>query len=75
MDKFKKLVSFDDATISTIDDLRADFKDGFGLIRLLNTTPILVLRFEASTQEVLTRIQAMFAKSIHKVDPELLLPF
>ncbi|OIN93707.1 MAG: phosphomannomutase/phosphoglucomutase [Comamonadaceae bacterium CG1_02_60_18] len=45
------------ATVNTIDGLRVDWPDGFGLIRASNTTPVLVLRFEGHTQEALERIQ------------------
>jgi phosphomannomutase len=46
------------AHINTIDGLRVDWPDGFGLIRASNTTPVLVLRFEGHTQEALHRIEA-----------------
>ena len=46
-----------DAKVSTIDGLRVDWPDGFGLIRASNTTPVLVLRFEGQTQEALDRIE------------------
>lgn len=46
------------AKISTIDGVRIDWADGFGLIRASNTTPVLVLRFEGRTTEALARIQA-----------------
>ena len=46
--------------ISTIDGLRVDFNDGWGLVRASNTTPVLVLRFEADNEEALDRIKAQF---------------
>jgi phosphomannomutase len=46
------------AQINTIDGLRVDWPDGFGLIRASNTTPVLVLRFEGHTPEALHRIEA-----------------
>jgi phosphomannomutase len=46
------------ARISTIDGVRVDWPDGFGLIRASNTTPVLVLRFEGQTQQALDRIEA-----------------
>ncbi len=46
--------------ISTIDGLRVDFADGWGLVRASNTTPVLVLRFEADTDAALERIKAQF---------------
>jgi len=52
--------TFDDAKITTIDGVRADFDDGFGLVRASNTTPCLVFRFEAETEAGLARIKAQF---------------
>lgn len=46
------------ATVSTVDGLRVDWPDGFGLVRASNTTPALVLRFEGQTEAALQRIQA-----------------
>ena len=54
----------------TIDGVRADFKDGFGLIRASNTTPVLVLRFEGHTAEALARIQAQFMGALRQVKPD-----
>ena len=56
--------------IHTIDGLRADFADGFGLIRASNTTPVLVLRFEGHTPEALHRIQADFMAALRQVKPD-----
>lgn len=75
MDKLKDVAQFPDAQVSTIDGIRVDFKDGFGLVRPSNTTPILVLRFEADSEEALARIQAAFASEIRKVDPDISVPF
>ena len=66
---------FKDAEVSTIDGVRADYVDGFGLIRPSNTTPILVLRFEADSEAALTRIQSDFKQQILQIDSELALPF
>jgi phosphomannomutase / phosphoglucomutase len=63
------------ARLTTIDGLRADFPDGFGLVRASNTTPVLVLRFEADTPEALTRIQQTFRDLILRVRPGTELPF
>jgi phosphomannomutase/phosphoglucomutase len=74
----KKLVEqadFPDATLTTIDGLRADFDDGFGLVRASNTTPVLVLRFEGDNEAALARIQSAFRDLIVKVVPEADLPF
>lgn len=76
MDQLKAVASFDEsATVSTIDGVRVDYDDGFGLIRPSNTTPILVLRFEADTQDGLARIQADFANAIRQVDEQAAIPF
>ena len=58
------------ATVNTIDGLRVDWPDGFGLIRASNTTPVLVLRFEGHTQAALERIQAAMLALLHTVKPD-----
>ena len=60
MDKLAKNVSFDGAQITTIDGVRVDYPNGWGLVRPSNTTPCLVLRFEADNQETLEEIQETF---------------
>ena len=57
------------ASVNTIDGLRVDWPDGFGLIRASNTTPMLVLRFEGHTQQALTRIQTDMMALLHQVLP------
>jgi phosphomannomutase/phosphoglucomutase len=66
---------FEDATVSTIDGLRADFADGWGLVRASNTTPVLVLRFEADNDAALQRIMGEFRRVMLQVDSGLKLPF
>ena len=56
--------------ISTIDGLRIDWPDGFGLIRASNTTPVLVLRFEGHTPEALARIQTRMLGLLRQVKPD-----
>jgi phosphomannomutase len=56
--------------IVTIDGLRAEYDDGFGLIRSSNTTPVLVLRFEGHTQAALHRIEAEFMAALRVVKPD-----
>ncbi|NKI93533.1 phosphomannomutase/phosphoglucomutase [Rhizobacter sp. SG703] len=56
--------------IITIDGLRAEYDDGFGLIRSSNTTPVLVLRFEGHTQEALHRIEADFMAALRVAKPD-----
>jgi len=75
MDKLKEVAEFGDASVSKIDGLRVDYKDGFGLIRPSNTTPILVLRFEADTKAALERIKQDFAKAISQIDHDSAIPF
>ncbi len=66
---------FADAERITIDGLRVDFGYGWGLVRPSNTSPYLVLRFEADTIENLKRIKTLFAKQLLGIDPDLVLPF
>jgi phosphomannomutase len=56
--------------IITIDGVRAEYDDGFGLMRASNTTPVLVLRFEGHTQEALHRIEADFMAALRAVKPD-----
>ncbi|EKT4096068.1 TPA: phosphomannomutase/phosphoglucomutase [Stenotrophomonas maltophilia] len=53
--------------LSTIDGLRVDFPDGWGLVRASNTTPVLVLRFEGNDEAALERIQALFRSQLQPV--------
>lgn len=75
MDGFLANAQFADAEVTTIDGLRADFSDGWGLVRASNTTPCLVVRFEADDQEALMRIQDQFRQAMLATDPGLTLPF
>ena len=61
---------FPGAEINTIDGLRADYPDGFGLVRASNTTPVLVLRFEGHTPEALHRIEHDFMAALRAVKPD-----
>ncbi|MFM9916894.1 MAG: phosphomannomutase/phosphoglucomutase [Rhizobacter sp.] len=56
--------------IITIDGLRAEYRDGFGLIRSSNTTPVLVMRFEGHTERALHRIEAAFMDALRAVKPD-----
>ncbi|MDH3786932.1 MAG: phosphomannomutase/phosphoglucomutase [Xanthomonadales bacterium] len=75
VEAFKQSAQFEGANISTIDGLRADFDDGWGLVRASNTTPILVVRFDAETEEALVRIKAAFRSKMLEVNPSLELNF
>jgi len=63
-------LDFPGGEVGTIDGLRVDFADGFGLIRGSNTTPVLVLRFEGHTPEALARIQGDFMAALKSVKPD-----
>ena len=56
---------------TTLDGIRVDYPDGWGLCRASNTTPVLVLRFEGKSEAALERIRAQFAAALAKVAPEL----
>ena len=58
------------ARVSTIDGLRVDWPDGFGLIRASNTTPVLVMRFEGQTDAALHRIQDTMLTLLKTVKPD-----
>ncbi|HUW28875.1 MAG TPA: phosphomannomutase/phosphoglucomutase [Sulfuriferula sp.] len=76
MDRLQKSATFPDAReIITLDGLRVEYADGFGLARPSNTTPVIVLRFEADTQAGIERIQADFRRVLHEAAPALVLPF
>ncbi len=76
MERLKATAKFNNYTrIATIDGLRVEYADGFGLARPSNTTPVIVLRFEADTPEALQRIQDDFRAQFARVNPELVLPF
>ena len=66
---------FSDGQICNIDGVRVDFEDGFGLARASNTTPTVILRFEADTEAALRRIQDLYRTQILALRPELTLPF
>ena len=66
---------FSGGQICNIDGVRVDFEDGFGLARASNTTPTVILRFEADTEVALRRIQNLYREQILALRPELTLPF
>jgi len=75
IEKFKKQAVFKGGTINLLDGIRVDFDYGFGLVRASNTTPSLVLRFEADTEPQLKEIEALFRAQLLGVDSGLSLPF
>lgn len=75
IENFVANASFDGATLTTIDGVRADFEDGWGLVRASNTTPSLVIRFEADSDAAMTRIQEDFRTRIKATDSTIDIPF
>jgi len=75
MQKFIAEANFDGADTTTIDGIRVNYADGWGLIRPSNTTPCLVLRFEANDEARLKTIQDTFREQLLAVDSKLSLPF
>jgi len=75
VERFCASADFAQARIATIDGLRADWDNGWGLVRASNTTPVLVLRFEADHPAALARIQSAFRTCLLAVDPALALTF
>jgi phosphomannomutase/phosphoglucomutase len=74
--KLQKDARFDGAReVITIDGVRVEYADGFGLARASNTTPVIVLRFEADDAAALARIQADFRRAILAVAPAARLPY
>jgi len=61
--------------VITIDGVRVEYADGFGLARASNTTPVVVLRFEADDDAALARIQQDFRTQLLRVAPDAKLPF
>jgi phosphomannomutase/phosphoglucomutase len=76
IDKLQKEAKFPGADqVITIDGLRVEYPDGFGLARSSNTTPVIVMRFEAESQPALDRIQAEFKRVITAAKPDAALPY
>nr|WP_314858268.1 phosphomannomutase/phosphoglucomutase [uncultured Undibacterium sp.] len=74
--EMQKNANFPGSTeIINIDGLRVEYSDGFGLARSSNTTPVIVMRFEAETPEALVRIQSALKDAILAVKPDALLPY
>lgn len=75
MNRLVDSANFGQAEVVTIDGLRVNFADGWGLVRPSNTTPCLVLRFEAESQKVLEKIQNVFREFLLTAQADLVLPF
>lgn len=74
VDRLAREGDFGDGVKTTLDGIRVDYPDGWGLCRASNTTPMLVLRFEGKNADALARIQASFGAALRQVDPGLALP-
>ena len=75
MQNFSENALFPHGEIITIDGIRVEFPNGWGLVRASNTTPCLVARFEAIDASSLMEIQALFRQELQKVDQNLALSF
>ncbi len=75
IDQFVSHAHFINGTPNTIDGLRVEFPDGWGLLRVSNTTPTLIARFEADNEAALTRIKRDFRQQILNLNDNLEIPF
>jgi phosphomannomutase/phosphoglucomutase len=75
MDRIIRNTDFSYGKVNTMDGIRVDFADGWGLLRASNTNPVLTARFEATTQEALDMIISEFREQIALVDSSLELNF
>lgn len=71
VDQFRKMVEGTNATLSDLDGVRLDFPEGWGLVRASNTSPCITLRFEADTQENLSRIRKFFKSKLQDINPSI----
>ena len=71
IDEFIKMSNFKDGKIIDIDGIRVEFDNGWGLLRASNTSPVLVLRFEADSSEALNNIKERFKNTLYKIEPSL----
>ncbi|MEO7742347.1 MAG: phosphomannomutase/phosphoglucomutase [Usitatibacter sp.] len=76
IEKLQQSAKFEGATeVNTIDGLRVEYPDGFGLMRASNTTPVLVLRFEGDSDAALARIQNDFKRVLLEAKPDARIPY
>ncbi|MCK9637094.1 MAG: phosphomannomutase/phosphoglucomutase [Methylobacter tundripaludum] len=75
MDSLLKAANFTGGKITDIDGMRVDFSNGWGLVRASNTTPSLVIRFEADSDAAMLSIQEQFRRVMKKIKPDIALPF
>lgn len=74
MDKLAREGDFGEGIKTTLDGIRVDYQDGWGLCRASNTTPALVMRFEGKNDAALTRIKTVFNNALKRVAPDIELP-
>ncbi len=75
IEELKQKIELPEAQLITIDGVRAEFKEGWGLVRASNTTPCLMFRFEAQNEQALGHIKALFKVQVQRLAPDLNLPF
>jgi len=75
VDRLIEAAQFPNAKITTLDGLRVDLEDAWGLVRASNTSPRLLLRFEADNEDALAQVQERFRNLLRQVDPGLDIPF
>ncbi|MFN3311424.1 MAG: phosphomannomutase/phosphoglucomutase, partial [Thermomonas sp.] len=75
VERLRLTAGFEGARITTLDGVRVDWPDGWGLVRASNTTPVLVMRFDAETTSGMARIQQAFRDKLLQLEPNLRLPF
>jgi phosphomannomutase/phosphoglucomutase len=74
IDKLAREGDFGEGIKTTLDGIRVDYPDGWGLCRASNTTPALVMRFEGKNDAALARIKAVFNNALQRVAPDVELP-
>lgn len=75
VERLQRDATWGEGNITSLDGVRVDYPKGWGLVRASNTTPMLVLRFEAENEAELERIKEVFRAQLYSVVPELNLPF
>ena len=71
MQKLADEGDFSPGKVTTLDGIRVDYSDGWGLLRASNTTPALIARFEGNDVDAMERIKKQFRDQLGKIDPEL----
>ncbi|MBZ0087766.1 MAG: phosphomannomutase/phosphoglucomutase [Thermomonas sp.] len=75
VDRLRLSATFEGGRLTSLDGVRVDWPDGWGLVRASNTTPVLVMRFDADNNDALARIQRLFSANMLALEPNLQLPF